>query len=198
MSVNRRVRLATSLVCLLASLTPVWSQNPSPPPQQQGADQAKPAETPKPAEQAKPAQQPSPANPFENVQQAAPEQPKPAQPGQPQLEAPKPVPEAPAPTAGNVVEDIQFRGARRVPLDSLRAQTANTKKGDIYNEDALHRDFMTLWNSGRFDDIRLETEPGKTGIIVRWVLTERRVIRSINYSKGMKSVSVSEVLDRFK
>ncbi|HLN00148.1 MAG TPA: outer membrane protein assembly factor BamA [Bryobacteraceae bacterium] len=192
MSVNRRVRLATVLVCLLASLIPAWSQNQSPPPQQQAGGQAKPAE------QAKPAQQPAPANPFENVQPAAPQQQKPAQPGQPQLEAPKPAPEAPAPTAANVIEDIQFRGARRVPLDSLRAQTANTKKGDIYNEDALHRDFMALWNSGRFDDIRLETEPGKTGIILRWVLTERRVIRSINYSKGMKSVSVSEVLDRFK
>ena len=191
MSVNRRVRLAAVLVCLLASLTPAWSQNQSSPPQQKDAGQVKPAD------QAKPAQQPSQTNPFENVQPAAPQQ-KPAQAGQPQLEAPKPAPEAPPPAAANVIEDIQFRGARRVPLDSLRAQTANTKKGDIYNEEALHRDFMTLWNSGRFDDIRLETEPGKTGLIVRWVLTERRVIRSINYSKGMKSVSVSEVLDRFK
>ena len=198
MSVNRRVRLAAGLVCLLAPLTPAWSQNQSSPAQQQGAGQTKPAESPKPAEQAKPAQQPNQTNPFENVQPAAPEQQHPAQPGKPQLEAPKAAPEAPAPTAGNVIEDVQFRGARRVPLDTLRAQTTNTRKGDIYNEDALHRDFMTLWNSGRFDDIRVETEPGKTGIIVRWVLTERRVIRSINYSKGMKSVSVSEVLDRFK
>jgi outer membrane protein insertion porin family len=198
MSVNRRVRLAAGLVCLLALLSPARSQNQSPPPQQQGADQTKPAESPKPAEQAKPAQEPNKANPFENVQPATPEQQQPAQPGKPQLEAPKAAPEAPAPTAGNVIEDVQFRGARRVPLDTLRSQTSNTRKGDIYNEDALHRDFMTLWNSGRFDDIRVETEPGKTGIVVRWVLTERRVIRSINYSKGMKSVSVSEVLDRFK
>ena len=198
MSVNRRARLAARLVCLLALLTPAWSQNQTPPPQQQGADQTKPAESPKPAEQAKPPQEPNKANPFENVQPATPEQQQPAQPGKPQLEAPKAAPEVPVPAGGNVIEDIQFRGARRVPLDTLRSQTANTRKGDIYNEDALHRDFMTLWNSGRFDDIRVETEPGKTGLIVRWVLTERRVIRSINYSKGMKSVSVSEVLDRFK
>jgi len=198
MSVNRRLRLAAGLVCLLALLSPAWSQNQSAPTQQPGAVQTKPAESPKPAEQAKPPQQPNNANPFENVQPATPEQQPPAQPGKPQLEAPKAAPEAPAPTAGNVIEDVQFRGARRVPLDTLRAQTPNTRKGDIYNEDALHRDFMTLWNSGRFDDIRVETEPGKSGIVVRWVLTERRVIRSINYSKGMKSVSVSEVLDRFK
>ena len=56
---------------------------------------------------------------------------------------------------------------------------------------------MALWNTGRFDDIRLETEPGRTGLIVRFVVTERRVIRSINY-EGIHSVTVSEILDRFK
>src|SRR5206468_8499870 len=118
-------------------------------------------------------------------------------PGKPQLEAPKPTaPEAPA-AAGNVIEAIEFRGARRVPQDTLRS-TIGTRKGDVYNEDALHRDFMLLWNTGRFDDIRLETEPGKTGIIVRFVVTERRVVRTIKYGPGMKSITVSEILDRFK
>ena len=56
---------------------------------------------------------------------------------------------------------------------------------------------MALWNTGRFDDIRLETEPGSTGLIVRFVVTERRVVRSIKY-EGIKSVTVSEILDRFK
>ena len=56
---------------------------------------------------------------------------------------------------------------------------------------------MILWNTGRFDDIRLETEAGRTGLIVRFVVTERRVIRSIEYP-GAKSVTVSEILDRFK
>src|SRR5579871_137103 len=196
MSVNRRPRLAAVLVCLFASVTPAWSQNNTPP-----AGQAKPAEPPKPAEQSKPAQQPN-NNPFENVQPVAPEQQPPAppsqQPGKPQLEAPKQAPEAPPPAAGNVIEDVQFRGARRVGIDMLRASTANTKVGDIYNEDTLRRDFMALWNTGRFDDIRLETEPDPTGgIILRFVVTERRVIRSINY-EGIHTVTVSEILDRFK
>ena len=56
---------------------------------------------------------------------------------------------------------------------------------------------MTLWNSGRFDDIKLETEEVPEGLIVRFVLTERRVIRSIHYV-GNKSISESEILDRFK
>ena len=51
---------------------------------------------------------------------------------------------------------------RAVPQETLRALTF-TKKGDKYDEEALRRDFMALWNTGRFDDIRLETEAGNTG-----------------------------------
>ena len=141
-------------------------------------------------------------NPFENVPvspEAAPQQPpqQPAQqqPVQPQLEAPKPA-EPPSRAAGEAIEAIEFRGARRVPQDTLKA-LITTKAGDIFNEEALRRDFMALWNTGRFDDIRLETEPGRIGLIVRFVVTERRVIRSINY-EGIHSVTVSEILDRFK
>jgi outer membrane protein insertion porin family len=163
-----------------------------------------PAQSP----QQQPAQAPKQQNPFESVprtpepaptpQPAKPEQPaaRPAQPGKPQLETPKPAAEAPAPTGGEAIEAIEFRGARRVPQDTLKALIL-TKRGDLFNEETLRRDFMALWNTGRFDDIRLETEPGRTGIVLRFVLTERRVVRSINY-EGIKSVTVSEILDRFK
>ena len=97
---------------------------------------------------------------------------------------------------GQTIEAFVFRGARRVPQDTLRA-LIYSKRGDIYSDEALRRDFMALWNTGRFDDIRLETEPGRTGLIVRFVLTERRVVRSIQY-EGMKSITISEILDRFK
>jgi outer membrane protein insertion porin family len=190
------MRLASVLICLLISLAlvPAWPQA------QPQTEQAKPATNQTQPQQ--PEQEPKKANPFETVPQTTPQAPAPApapaqQPGKPQLEAPK-GPEAPAPApAGNVIEAIEFRGARRVPQDTLRALIF-TKKGDVFNEDALHRDFMALWNTGRFDDIRLETEPGKSGILVRFVVTERRVIRTIKYGPGMKSVTVSEVLDRFK
>ena len=83
-----------------------------------------------------------------------------------------------------------------MPQDTLRALIF-TKKGDVYDEEGLRRDFMALWNTGRFDDIRLEAEPGKAGMLIHFVVTERRVVRSIKYD-GMKSITVSEILDRFK
>ncbi len=151
-----------------------------------------------PQQQTPPATPPK-ASPFETIPTApqttpppaaptaAPAAPPAAQPGQqrPQLETPK---EAPAPALnpnGQVIESFEFRGAKRVPQDTLKALIIS-KPGDVYNEETLRRDFMILWNTGRFDDIRLETEPGRTGLIVRFVVTERRVIRSIEYP-GAKS-----------
>ena len=72
-----------------------------------------------------------------------------------------------------------------------------SKKGDRFDEESLHRDFVALWNSGRFDDLRIEREPGKEGWIVRFIVVERPVVRTIKY-EGNKSVSVSDILDRYK
>ncbi len=159
-----------------------------------------------PAGQQQPAPPPpKPASPFERVPQAAdpakPETPpaKPQQPERPGFEAPLPPEEEPAAAPGeveNVIEAIEFRGARRVPQDTLRALIFS-KPGDRVDAEALQRDFMALWNTGRFDDITLEREPGKTGWIIRFRLVERRVVRSIKY-EGNKSITISEILDRFK
>ncbi len=161
-------------------------------------------------------------NPFENIPQASPSTPapRPATPATqtppantppantpptpaiqtPQFETPTPAQPNAAPgatLASDVIEAIDFRGSRRVPQDTLRALIFS-RKGDVYNEDTMRRDFMALWNTNRFDDIRLETEKGdQGGLIVRFVLTERRMVRNITYP-GLKSASVSDVLDRLK
>ena len=184
MSFSRLICLIAAPVCqfvLLSSLS--FSQTPAP------------AQTPTPQR---------PPNPFETVPQApaepAPAAPTPAPtpaPTAPGAQTPQPVPQAqPAQRVQDTIYDIEFRGARRVPQETLRALTF-TKKGDKYDEEALHRDFMALWNTGRFDDIRLEKELTDKGWIIRYLLTERRVVRSIKY-EGAKSLTQSEILDRFK
>ena len=132
------------------------------------------------------------AHPLWAQQTPAPQPPKPANPFGAVTEAPK----AP-PTPSDTIELIEFRNARRVPPDTLRAMIF-TKRGDVYNEEALHRDLMTLWNTQRFDDIRLERERGDGGgWLVRFVVVERPIVRTINFI-GNKSVTTSEILDRFR
>ncbi len=167
---------------------------------------AQQAQTPPAAAPAKPQPpkpQPPKNNPFEAIPEAAEPAPAPPAasptppPGQPSApQAAKPAAEAPPQAFEDVIEAIEFRGVRRVPQDTLRAMIF-TKRGDKLDDDSIHRDFMALWNTGRFDDIRVEREAGKTGWILRFNMAERRVIRSIKYD-GNKSVTNSEILDRFK
>jgi outer membrane protein insertion porin family len=158
---------------------PKTQQPQTTPPQQQPAP-------PKP----NPQQQQQPPNPFENVPEAKPGE-------QPPLN-PNGVQEAKTAQVGeNIIEAVDFRGQRKVPQDTLRALII-TKKGDVFSEEAIHRDFIQLWNTGRFDDLRVETERGpQGGIILRFVVTERRTVHVIDYT-GNKSISKSEILDRFK
>ena len=159
------------------------------PPQQNSSQQ-----NPQPAPQnPPPAQQPAPQNPpspFENVPEG---QQKPTQPN-----APTGVQEAKTAVVGeNIIEAIDFRGQRKVAQDFLRALIVS-KKGDPYDEESIHRDFIQLWNSGRFDDLRVQTEKGpQGGIILTFIVTERRTVHVIDYT-GNKSISKSEILDRFK
>ncbi len=168
--------LRTLVVCLAVCL-PLLGQQPAP---QQPAPQQPPPQQKK-------------ANPFE----AVPQSPDAAK---PPVEAPKPAPGQPAANADRPptdnVEAIEFRGARRVPADTLRAMIA-TKVGEPYDPQIVDRDLTTLWNSGRLNDIHTEREPGAAGWIVRFVLVERPIVRNIKYD-GLKSIQQSEVLDRFK
>jgi outer membrane protein insertion porin family len=137
-------------------------------------------------------QQPKPPNPFEQVPQADEAKPQPAKP-----EPAKPLtPGNPDRPPTDIIESINFRGARKVPQDTLRAMIFS-KRGDPYDADSLHRDLITLWNTARFDNIELTREPGQTGWIVTFVVVERPVVRTIKYD-GLKSITQSEVLDRFK
>jgi outer membrane protein insertion porin family len=158
-------------------------------PNQQRPNQQTPNQSQPPRPQQPPGQRPP--NPFENV----PETPqRPNQPNQPQpgIQEAKP-----APIGQNVIEAVEFRGQHKVPQDTLRALIF-TKRGDVFDDEAIHRDFISLWNTGRFDDLRVETEKGpQGGVILRFVVTERRTVHTIDYS-GNKSISKSEILDRFK
>ena len=97
------------------------------------------------------------------------------------------------------IERIEFQGNRRIRSETLRARIFS-RPGDAVNEDALRRDFHALWNTQYFEDIRLEIEDSAdkpNQKIVVFYVTERPIVRRIEY-KGNKSVSESDILDRFK
>lgn len=98
-----------------------------------------------------------------------------------------------------VIERIEFVGLYRIQKEALLGRIFS-RPGDVYNQDAIRRDFRALWNTDFFEDIRLEVENSPdmpNGRILVFYVTERPTIRNISY-KGNKSVSESDILDAFK
>jgi len=125
----------------------------------------------------------------------APPEPEPQVPAAPNPQAKPPAPQQNVP----VIDHIEFSGNRRIRTETLQARIFS-RSGDPYNEDALRRDFQALWNTQYFEDIRLEVQdkPGNPNAkIVIFYLVERPIIRRIEYH-GIKSITESDILDRFK
>ncbi|MGP8173898.1 MAG: outer membrane protein assembly factor BamA [Terracidiphilus sp.] len=94
------------------------------------------------------------------------------------------------------IDSIRVIGNRRIPKETVLARLF-THPGDTYDPISIERDFNSLWNTGYFEDLRIEREDSEKGIILNIFVREKPTIREINY-KGLNSVSVSDVLDRFK
>ncbi len=115
--------------------------------------------------------------------------------GAPQTPAQPPTPsEAPI-----TVERIEFVGNRKYRSETLQTRIF-TRAGDPYSEANLRRDYMSLWNTQYFEDISLEEQVSPTNPNARILIyhvVERATIRIIDYV-GIKSVTRSDILDRFK
>ena len=96
----------------------------------------------------------------------------------------------------DAIQQIRVIGNRRIPRETILARLF-THVGDTYDPITVERDFQSLWNTSYFDDLRIEREDTEKGIILDIFVREKPNIREINYH-GLSTVSVSDVLDRFK
>ena len=96
----------------------------------------------------------------------------------------------------DVITGIDVHGNRGVPIDVIKAHIFS-KPGDIYDVATIYRDFMSLWNTGYFDDIRIEKEATPKGWRLHIYVKERPRIKLISYA-GINAISKSDIFDRFK
>jgi outer membrane protein insertion porin family len=94
------------------------------------------------------------------------------------------------------IDEIRVIGNRRIPKETILARLF-THPGDPYDPISIERDFNSLWNTGYFEDLRIEREDTEKGIILNIFVRERPYIREIDY-KGLNSITQSDILDRFK
>ena len=96
----------------------------------------------------------------------------------------------------DTIYSIRVIGNRRIPKETILARMF-THPGDTYDPISIERDFQSLWNTGYFENLRIDREDSEKGIILDVYVTEKPNIREIIYH-GNNSVSNSDILDAFK
>src|SRR5437588_10306131 len=116
---------------------------------------------------------------------------------------PAPAPVTPRPgtaAAGQRIERFEAVGNTTVASDTIRVYLG-VNPGEPYDPAALQRNFLNLWQTGLFDDIRIETDNAPNGgVIVRAVVKERPRIGALNYrgNKELNAAKITEQLDKDK
>jgi outer membrane protein insertion porin family len=96
-----------------------------------------------------------------------------------------------------VVERFEVEGNTSVASDTIRVYLGIVP-GEAYDPTSLQKNFLNLWQTGLFDDIRLEADQGETGVIVRAVVKERPRIGSVEFrgNKDVQTSKINEALER--
>jgi len=105
-------------------------------------------------------------------------------------------PQFTADNAPEVLCQTQVVGNRRIPKESILARLFS-RPGDQYDPAVVERDFNSLWNTGYFDSVRIESVPGQGCLQLIVFVLEKPTIRDINYI-GNNSITTSDILDRYK
>jgi outer membrane protein insertion porin family len=97
------------------------------------------------------------------------------------------------------VEDIEIRGNRRIPKESI-LYYIQTKVGDRFSPELARRDLESIVTQGWFDPLQTKilTDDGpRGGVVLIFQVREYPIIRDLQY-RGLKSATETDILTRFK
>jgi outer membrane protein insertion porin family len=99
-------------------------------------------------------------------------------------------------SAQEMVEKIEIIGNDRVTRETIQYYLS-AREGDYFNEDLLKRDFRVLWSTGFFADVRIEQADGTKGKVIKIIVEENPVIKSVVYKTG-KKVKEDDIVNKLK
>ncbi|HKB69923.1 MAG TPA: outer membrane protein assembly factor BamA [Thermoanaerobaculia bacterium] len=116
--------------------------------------------------------------------------PPPAPPGS----APAAPPSAALPGNAPKIVGLRMIGSTAVSPDTV-LYYLGVHVGDPYDPAKIRKNFVNLWSSALFDDIRVDADRGPEGVTLFVTVTERPTITSVEYT-GNKKLSVSQFRDK--
>src|SRR3954469_12958753 len=99
-----------------------------------------------------------------------------------------------APVNGRTIEAIEFKGLKALSEDTLRYYLG-LEPGQPLNEEALNQNLKKLWESNLGADVQVESVPTPAGVRLVITVSERPVLRSIDY-EGLKRISKTDLQDK--
>jgi len=93
-----------------------------------------------------------------------------------------------------LVKKIVFTGNKKVSRDAVLFYL-KTQEGGLYSEELLKKDFMTLWQTGFFKNIKIDSEDMEGGKKVMFTFIENPIIAKITYNTG-KKFSKKDILEK--
>ena len=95
-----------------------------------------------------------------------------------------------------VISRIVIEGMRKVSRETVLFYM-RSREGGEYSELRLREDFRSLWETGFFKDILIESEDSTSGKVVYVRLVEHKLISSIKYETG-KKVKESDIAEKLQ
>ena len=96
----------------------------------------------------------------------------------------------------SVIVSLQVNGNRRVESAAVLA-SAGLRVGEVIDPIQIRRDIKSIFDTGLFQDIRVDVNPADGGVEVTFLVLENPAIRRVTYS-GQSNVSeddITEVVD---
>ncbi len=98
--------------------------------------------------------------------------------------------------ASETVSEIVVRGGKTVTAETIGFYLG-VKAGDRYDAEQVSRAFPKLWESGLFEDIRLEKEAAPGGVRIVAIVVERPRVADLEF-RGNKKLTTSQLKDKLK
>lgn len=98
--------------------------------------------------------------------------------------------------SGQRIAEIVVRGGKTVTPETI-AFYLGARVGDPYDPERLRKAFPKLWESGLFEELRLDREDAPDGVRVVAVVVERPRVGDLEF-RGNKKLTTSQLKDKLK
>ncbi|MBN2206193.1 MAG: outer membrane protein assembly factor BamA [Candidatus Aminicenantes bacterium] len=95
-----------------------------------------------------------------------------------------------------IVDRIEVVGNKRISRETV-LYYLSCKEGDSFNEEILRRDFRILWSTGFFADIKIEADDSPSGKVVRIIVEENPVVKTVRF-RGGKKLKDDDIVGKLK